>query len=131
MLGHIIDDDGLKLAPDKISKIENWTNSKMKKQLQEFQGTVNNISQFLPHLATVTAPLTVLTRTGKFIWTPTQDQAMTNVKQLVSRYEVMKPINHESGEPIWLITDVSDTGVGAWVGQGPTSDTVGPAALYS
>ena len=54
-----------------------------------------------------------------------------NVKQLVSRYEVMKPINHESEKPIWLITDASDTGVGAWVGQGPTSDTARPAALHS
>ena len=43
----------------------------------------------------------------------------------------MKPIDHESALPIWLITDVSDTGVGAWVGQGETADTTRPAALHS
>ena len=67
VLGHIIDDDGLKPALEKISKIENWTTPKTKKQLQEFLGMVNYISQFLPHLATVTAPLMALTRTAKFV----------------------------------------------------------------
>jgi len=43
----------------------------------------------------------------------------------------MKPIDHESALPIWLITDPSDTGVGAWVGQGETADTARPAALHS
>jgi len=41
----------------------------------------------------------------------------------------MKPIDHESALPIWLKTDASDTGFGAWVGQGETSDTARPAAL--
>ena len=108
VLGHVIDDEGLKPAPEKISKIENWTTPRTKRQLQEFLGTVNYISQFLPHLATVTAPLTALTGTAEFVWTATQDQAMTNVQQLVARHEVMKPINHESEEPVWLITDRSE-----------------------
>ena len=43
----------------------------------------------------------------------------------------MKPMDHESALPIWLITDASDTGVGAWVGQGETADTARPAALHS
>ena len=43
----------------------------------------------------------------------------------------MKPIDHESELPIWLITVASDTGVGAWVGQGETADTARPAALHS
>jgi len=43
----------------------------------------------------------------------------------------MKPIDHESALPIWLITDASDTGVGAWVGQGETADTARLAALHS
>ena len=43
----------------------------------------------------------------------------------------MKLINHESGEPIWLIPDAYDMGVGAWVGQEPTSDTASLEALHS
>jgi len=43
----------------------------------------------------------------------------------------MKPIDHESALPIWLITDASDTGVRAWVGQGETATTARSAALDS
>jgi len=43
----------------------------------------------------------------------------------------MKLIDHESVISICLITDTSDTGVGAWVGQAKTADTARPAALHS
>ena len=56
---------------------------------------------------------------------------MDKVKQAAAHNQMMEPINHESALPIWLIIDVSDTGVGAWVGQGETVDTARPAALYS
>ena len=56
---------------------------------------------------------------------------MENFKRAAAYNQVMKPINHESALPIWLITDACDTGVGAWVGQGETADTARPAALHS
>jgi len=51
VLAHIIDDEGVKASPEKIARIEVWTTPKNKKQLQEFLGLVNYISQFIPHLA--------------------------------------------------------------------------------
>ena len=131
VLGHIIDDEGLKASPEKIARIEAWTTPRNKKQLQEFLGVVNYISQFIPHLVSITAPLTSLTGTEEFVWTATHDQAMENVKRAAANNLVMKPIDHETALPIWLITDASDTGVGAWVGQGETADTARPAALHS
>ena len=56
---------------------------------------------------------------------------MENVKSATAHNQVLKPIDHKSALPICLITDPFDTGVGAWVGQGETADTVGPAALHS
>src|SRR6195952_3899516 len=131
VLGHIIDEEGLKASPEMIARIEAWTTPKNKKQLQEFLGVVNYISQFIPHLASITAPLTSLTGTEEFVWTATHDQAMENVKRAAAHNEIMKPLDHESALPIWLITDVSDTGVGPMVGQGATADTAKLAALYS
>ena len=130
VLGHIIDDERLKASPEKIARIEAWTTPRNKKQLQEFLGVINYISQFIPHLASITAPLTSLTGTEEFVWTATHDQVMENVKRAAAHNQVMKPIDHESALPIWLITDASDTGVGAWVGQGETADTARPAALH-
>jgi len=56
---------------------------------------------------------------------------MDNVKQAAAHNQIMKPIDHESALPIWLITDTSDTRVGAWVAQGETADPARPAALHS
>ena len=131
VLGHIINDKRLKASPEKIARIEAWTTAKNKKQLQEFLGVVNYISQFIPHLALITAPLTSFTGTEEFVWSATHDQAMENVKRAGAHNQVMEPIDHQSALPIWLITDASHTGVGAWVGQGETADTARPAALHS
>ena len=67
VLGHIIDDQGLKASPEKIARIEAWTTPRNKDQLQEFLGVGNYISQFIPHFASITAPLTSLTETEEFL----------------------------------------------------------------
>jgi len=111
VLGHVVDDDGLHASPEKITRIGEWTTPKDRKELREFLGLVNYISQFLPHIATITAPLTDLTGNAEFVWTPTHDTAFQNTKRLADDNEVIRPSNHESGVPIWLITDASDTEV--------------------
>jgi len=131
VLGDIIDDQGLRASHQKIATIEAWTTPKNKKQLQEFLGVINYISQFIPHLASIRAPLTSVTGTEEFVWTTTHDHALDNVKRAAAHNQIMKPIDHESALPIWLITDASDTAVRASVGQGETADTARPAALHS
>ena len=75
VLGHVINDEGIRAAPEKIAKIEDWDTPRTKTQLQRFLGLVNYISQFLPHHASITAPLTDLTGSAEFVWTTTHDQA--------------------------------------------------------
>src|ERR1700704_3657580 len=96
VLGHIIDEEGLRASPEKIARIEAWTTPRNKKQLQEFLGVVNYISQFIHHLVSITAPLTSLTGTKEFFWTATHDQAMENVKQAAAHNKIIKPLDHES-----------------------------------
>ena len=43
----------------------------------------------------------------------------------------MKPINYESTEPIFLITDALVKGIGEWIGKGPSIQVIQPAAFYS
>jgi len=56
---------------------------------------------------------------------------MTNIKKLVAGACIIRPVKYKSGVPIWLITDASLSGCGAWVGQGDTPETARPAALHS
>src|SRR5207302_7082334 len=71
VLRHVINDEGIRAAPEKIAKIGDWDTTKTKTQLQRVLGTVNYISQFLPHYASITAPLTYLTGSAAFVWTAT------------------------------------------------------------
>jgi len=56
-LGHVVDDDGRHASPEKSTRIGEWTTPKDRKEVREFLGLVNYISQFLPHIATITAPI--------------------------------------------------------------------------
>jgi len=44
ILGHMIDDDGIHPAPEKIRTIMDWTRPESQKELQRFNGMVNYIS---------------------------------------------------------------------------------------
>jgi len=58
VLGQIINDQRLGPSPEQIVRIESWTTPTNKKQLLEFLGVVNYISQFIPHMASITGTLT-------------------------------------------------------------------------
>jgi len=67
ILGHMIDEDGQHHAPERIHSIMDWTRPKNQKELECFNGMVNYISQFLPHAATITAPLTELSGNAEWL----------------------------------------------------------------
>ena len=90
------------------------------------------LSKFLPRLSEVMAPLSELAGLGKdWEWTPLHDAAFRQVKELCSSAEVIKPIDYESKDQIYLITDASQVGTGAWIGQGPNRDLIKPAGFSS
>jgi len=60
ILGQMIDDDGIHPAPETVRTMIDWTRPENQKELQQFNGIVNYISHFIPHIATSTAPLTEL-----------------------------------------------------------------------
>jgi hypothetical protein len=64
LLGHTIENGKILPAPEKIRPIMDWEIPKTKKQLQAFIGLVNYVTTHLLHAATVTAPLTELTRSN-------------------------------------------------------------------
>ena len=131
ILGHMIDDKGIHLAPEKIRSIMDWTRPNNQKELQKFNGMVNYISQFMPHAATITAPLTELTGDAEWMWTDLQEAAFQAVKRATEDHKVLRPIDYDNSDMIWLFTEASPTGMGAWIGQGPTSDTGRPASFHS
>ena len=82
-------------------------------------------------MATITAPLTELSRNAEWVWTDLQDTAFEVVKRAADKHKVLRPIDYSKPDMIWLFTDASPTGTGAWIGQGATRDAVRPAAFHS
>jgi len=59
-----------------------------------------------------------------------QEVALEAVKQAADKHKVLRRIDYNKPDMIWLFTDTSARGTGAWIGEGPTRDAVRPAVLY-
>jgi len=93
ILGHMIDDNSIHPAQEKIQTIMDWTRPECQKELQRFNGIVNYISQFIPHIATITAPLTELSENAEWLWTDLQEAAFEAVKRAADKHKVLRPID--------------------------------------
>jgi len=100
ILGHMIDDDGIHPAPEKVRTIMDWTKPKSQKELQRVNGMVNYISQFIPHIATITAPLTELSGNAEWLWTDLQEAAFEAVKRAADKHKVLRPIDYNKPDMI-------------------------------
>ena len=54
-----------------------------------------------------------------------------SIKTLACKAPILKPIDYDNPDPIWVITDGSKAGVGAIYGQGPNWKTCRPARFMS
>ena len=89
-------------------------------------------AQFLPHLATTTAPLSDLISQDVFEWRPLHEEVFQQVKPVAKETILLRPITYEQvAYPVYLITDASKVGAGAWVGQGPSPEKAYPAAFHN
>jgi len=96
----MIDDDGIHRAPEKIPTIMDWTRPENQKELQRFNGMVNYISQFIPHIATITALLTELSGNAEWLWTDLQEAAFEAVKRAGDKHKVLRPIDYNKPDRI-------------------------------
>ena len=93
---------------------------------------VNYLSAYAPQLATVASLLTKLCgSTQEWHWHHLEEESFQQVKDIISAEAMLTPRNYDSDQPIFLITDASAKGIGAWIGQGPSPYDIRPAAFYS
>ena len=132
ILGHTITSEGLSAEPEKVLNVNSWQTPNNRKKLQGFMGLVNYLSRYAPHLATAAAPLTHLCGdTIEWKWLPIHDTSLQQVKDIIGGEAILKPLDYKSQDTIYLVTDASLMGIGAWIGQGPSMDDIQPAAFYS
>ncbi|THU91021.1 DNA/RNA polymerase, partial [Dendrothele bispora CBS 962.96] len=124
-LGHIIDEKGLHADSDKLECIRNLDLQPHNyNDIQKFLGLVNYLSHFLPDVSAYTNPLSEMSKNGQpFFWRPLHDVCFRNIKDLCCKTPILKPIDPQNPDPIWVVCDASVSGIGAMYGQGPTWQT--------
>ena len=133
-IGHYISSQGIEPDPSKLDKITNFPTPKSVDNIKSFLGLVNYLAMFdfVPGLADQSSVLTDLTKKGRaFLWTPDHQKAFDMIKRLVRSVRFLQRIDYESGEPVWLVADASNKGIGGYVAQGKDWKSAQAIGFYS
>jgi len=132
ILGFIITEHELEPDSTKIESIKQYPRPTTRKKLQRFMVMVNYLRIFCPNLAVKAGPLSELQGgTKRFKWTEMHEESFKQCKEIIQSNRVLKLINHESGEPIYLITDASQSGIVGSIAQYDSTGKIRPAEFHS
>jgi len=131
LLGHVLYNNGLEADPEKIKKVVDCKTPTNRRKIQRFMVVVNYLARFYKDLATKGRCLyEVQGSTKQSKWTHLHEEAFKQVKELIMSNAVLKPINYDSDEQIYLITDGSNIRLSGWIGQ-KEDGVIRPAAFHS
>ena len=115
-IGHTLGKEGLKPDLEKVEAINNMPEPEDKAGLQRFMGMLQYVSKFIPNLSTETAPLRqLLEKNVIWNWNETHRNCYKRLKELVSSASVLR--FYDVNESVFLLVDVSSTGLGAVILQ--------------
>ena len=111
-LGLVVDDQGLHASTEKIEAVLRAPQPRNVKELRSFLGMMNYSRKFIPNLATILKPLTLLLQKHcRWVWRAEQARAFKEAKQLLTVSPVL--VHYDTTLPLRLATDASAYGVGA------------------
>ncbi|KMQ85099.1 reverse ribonuclease integrase, partial [Lasius niger] len=115
-LGHVIDRDGIRTDPEKVSAVNNWPEPTTVKQVRQFLGMASWYRRFIASFSLIAAPLIRLTKkNARWSWGPAEGDAFRALKRtLVSAPVLACP---DFSRPFVLQTDASTDGLGAVLTQ--------------
>ena len=78
----------------------------------------------MPDITAYTTPLSGLAQNNQtFQWTPLLDKCFQSIKVIAMRSPILKLVDFDKNEQVWVITDGSQMGIGAMYRQGANWDT--------
>ena len=114
-IGHLLTPDGLKPDPNKVKAILEMPTPTEKQSLQRLLGMITYLAKFLPNLSDVTEPLRRLLDRDVWHWDHEHENALTQVKQLITREPVLRYFDDK--KEVTLQCDASESGLGATIMQ--------------
>ena len=116
LLGHIVDQNGIKMDPIKIEAIANRKEPNNLKTLQSFLGATNYYRKFILHYSHITAPLHKLTSSQvKWQWNSECKTAHETLKKKLIEYPILR--SPDFSRPFIVHTDASHVALGATLAQ--------------
>ena len=117
-MGFIVGKGHVSPDPDKIESIRNFPRPETKKDVRKFTGFLNFYRRFIPHLATVCAPLNETLKQfcpNKIVWTDELNRTYEAIKSIFLDFIILKI--PQQNVPFIVQTDASDKGLGAILWQ--------------
>ncbi|SGY95245.1 BQ5605_C036g11481 [Microbotryum silenes-dioicae] len=134
-LGHVISRNGIAADQSKVERIVGWPRPRTVTELRGFLGLVQYLRKFINGLAQHTKPLAGLTSKNanvRLMWGAEQERHFNAIKAIVTSLPCLKPIDHtDSADPLWVMTDASNVGIGAVLLQGQDWRKAHPVAYWS
>ncbi|ETX01927.1 MAG: hypothetical protein ETSY2_36450 [Candidatus Entotheonella gemina] len=129
-LGHVIDSQGIRPDPNKVSAIEHFSRPTNVSDVRCFLGIVNQLSKFSSNLADMTQPLReLLVKENAWVWDDAQEKAFGSVKRALAASPVLALFDPNL-ETV-LSADASNHGLGAVLLQRQLTGDLQPVAFIS
>ena len=120
-VGHTIDRYGEKFSQKKQDQVLNFKKPINVKDMKSFLGVIGQFREHVDHFSDLTSPLYEIvenyqsSKNNKINWTPKLEEIYEDVKQKVANCPKLFFINEQ--DPIFLSTDASNIGIGAYLYQ--------------
>ena len=110
-LGSIVSGEGFRPDPDKIKAIVDMPQPQNKQDLQRLLGMVNYLSQYIPNMSEITAPLrSLLKKQAQWSWYDEHDRSLAKIKEALTSSPVLRFF--DVNKPATIQADASQNGMG-------------------
>ena len=82
-MSHIVSHESVKVDPNKIKAIMEWTIPKTLNNIRGFLGLTGYYRKFVWNYGRIATPLTALTNKDTFSWTPEATKAFEKLKEVM------------------------------------------------
>ena len=129
-LGFIVDTDGIKMDPSRVSAIKDWPAPSSVRELQVFLGFANFYRRFVTHYSKIVAPMTDLLKGGgaDFAWGDRQRKAFDEIKAAFTQAPILR--HFDPTLPIFVETDASGFAIAVIISQPFTAEGLSKGARH-
>ena len=131
-LGHVVGNGVVRPEISKVAAVQSFKQPTTKKEVRIFLGLTGYYRKFIPNYASVSAPLSDLTRRNRpnqVEWSTLCEESFVRLKQLLCTDPILQ--SPDFTKQFTVQTDASDRGVGAVLSQPDDSGQDHPVAYFS